>query len=333
MAKEKKIKKVKTPSAESLPEESSGSFVGDLLSTSVKYFKWVVLVILLGILVSGIRTVDQGEVAVVLRFGRLCGNTREEQVHEPGLMFAFPYIIDEVITVPTGKVFEMNVDTHTTRGTMSSYVEDNGYCITGDQNIALVSASLKYMISDPVLYALSSKDTESTVRGAVSACMAERTLTMKIDSLLTDGKDNFAEGVLSDAQKLLDSLESGITITNFEINSIAPPEEVREIFESVNAANVEAKTLVAQAEQQKELLIPDAKSQASELSSSATVDQTARVSAANEALYEFYGLLDEYNRQPDVVIVRVYAEKIAKIYQTIGNKIFVDENTPHIFIK
>ena len=98
--------------------EQKTGFVGDLLNTCVRYFKWVVLAIVVVILVSGIRTVKQGEVAVVLRFGKLTGDTREEQVHEPGLLFAFPYIIDEVITVPVGKVFEVRVDTHYTEGRM-----------------------------------------------------------------------------------------------------------------------------------------------------------------------------------------------------------------------
>lgn len=314
-------------------DPSSGGFVADLLNTSVKYFKWVVLIIVVGILLSGIRTVNQGEVAVILRFGKLCGDSREEQVHEPGLMFAFPYIIDEVITVPTGKVFELNVDTHYTAGTMSDYVDENGYCITGDQNIAVISTSLKYMITDPVLYALSTKDTESTVRGAVSSCMAERTLSMAIDSLLTDGKDTFSADVLSQSQQILDKLESGITITNFEINVLAPPAEVKEIFDQVQAANVEAQTLLAQAEQHRETIIPQAHSEASLLASNARIDQSNRVSAAQQAMSEFYGLLDEYERQPDVVVVRVYTQKITEIYKNIGEKIFVDENTPHIFIK
>lgn len=117
------------------------SLFGDILAALVKAFRWIVVVVLIAILCSGIRTVQTGEVAIILRFGRLLGDTREEQIHEPGLLFAFPYIIDEVITVPTGKVFELTVDTHNTSNYMSPDVRENGYIITGDQNIALVSAS------------------------------------------------------------------------------------------------------------------------------------------------------------------------------------------------
>ena len=51
--------------------EGKGSFVADLLGTAIRYFKWAVLAIVVVILISGIRTVEQGEVAIILRFGKL----------------------------------------------------------------------------------------------------------------------------------------------------------------------------------------------------------------------------------------------------------------------
>lgn len=314
-------------------KESSPSFVADVMTTSVKYFKWVVLIILAGIMLSGIRTVNQGEVAVILRFGKLCGDTREEQVHEPGLMFAFPYIIDEVITVPTGKVFELNVDTHYTGGSMSTYVDENGYCITGDSNIAVISSSLKYMISDPVYYALSTCDIESTVRGTVSACIAQSTLSMTIDSLLTDGKDEFATEVLEESQRMLDSLQCGITITNFELNVVAPPSEVKDIFDKVTAATVDAQTLLAEANQYRATLIPQSEGEANLLISEAQAKQSTRVSEVKQRLAEFYGLLDEFKEQPEVVIVRVYNNKMTELYKKLGYVYLVGDGMPHIVIK
>jgi len=254
-------------------------------------------------------------------------------VHEPGLMFAFPYIIDEVITVPTGKVFELNVDTHYTGGSMSTYVDENGYCITGDSNIAVISSSLKYMISDPVYYALSTCDIESTVRGTVSACIAQSTLSMTIDSLLTDGKDEFATEVLEESQKKLDALQCGITITNFELNVVAPPSEVKDIFDKVTAATVDAQTLLAEANQYRATLIPQSEGEANLLISEAQAKQSTRVSEVKQRLAEFYGLLDEFKEQPEVVIVRVYNNKMTELYKKLGYVYLVGDGMPHIVIK
>jgi membrane protease subunit HflK len=313
-------------------EEKSLGFVGDLLNTCVKYFKWIVLAIVLVILLSGIRTVQQGEVAVILRFGKLVGENREEQVHEPGLLFAFPYIIDEVITVPTGKVFDLTVDTHYTNGNMTGDVTKNGYCITGDHNIAVISTSLKYVINDPVRYALYNSSVNDTVRGVVSAAITEHVASVHIDSLLTDGKDDFVREVLSLAQESLDRLSCGVTLTNLDVSNIAPPAEVKTDFDNVNSATVSVQTALAEAQQYRETLLPSTQSSVDSMISGARVEQNKAVAQANALLAEFYGLLEEYETQPDVVILRVYHEKLAELYEKLGNRIVVDEGTPNIVL-
>ena len=137
------------------------SLFAEVLGTVTKYFLILVLLVLFGIFLSSIRKVDTGNVAVVLRFGRLVGKTEAEQVHEPGLLFAFPYIIDEVVTVPVGSVIEQSVITHYTEDGTDTV--NGGYVITGDQNIAVIAASVKYSISDPVTYALRVKDEEAVI--------------------------------------------------------------------------------------------------------------------------------------------------------------------------
>ena len=309
-------------------EEKKTGFVGDLLNTCVKYFKWVVLAIVLVILVSGIRTVKQGEVAVVLRFGKLTGKTREEQIHEPGLLLAFPYIIDRVVTVPTGQIFELTVDTHYTEGTMSSDVLENGYCITGDFNVAVISTSLKYVISDPVAYALYTSDVEATVRGVVSAAITSCAASAEIDRLLTDAKEEFASDVIERAQKSLDAMECGVRITTMDIGTIAPPAEVKNYFDQVNAATVSAATQQTLAEQYRDILIPNAQSEANATVSNARIKQNEAIGDASQLLSEFYGCLDEYESDPDLVILRLYNAKMAQLYQKAGKTTFVDDLPP-----
>ena len=81
------------------------SLLADILNSLTKCFVVLVIVILLVIVFSGVRSVKSGNVALIFRFGELVGDTYEEQVHEPGLLFAFPYIIDEVVIVPVAKAY------------------------------------------------------------------------------------------------------------------------------------------------------------------------------------------------------------------------------------
>src|SRR6202167_1863187 len=55
---------------------------------------------------SGITIIKPGEVGLTLRWGE-----RLEGLHEPGLMFALPRPIDEVVRVDVKHVSELRIDT------------------------------------------------------------------------------------------------------------------------------------------------------------------------------------------------------------------------------
>ena len=50
---------------------------GDILETVTKYFLILVIVVVLFVLLSGIRVVESGNQALVLRFGKLTGDSYE----------------------------------------------------------------------------------------------------------------------------------------------------------------------------------------------------------------------------------------------------------------
>ncbi|MBE6702751.1 MAG: protease modulator HflK [Ruminococcaceae bacterium] len=269
------------------------TLLGDVLETVTKYFLIAVAVVVLLILLSGIRIVNSGNSAVVLRFGKLVGDNREEQVHEPGLLFAFPYFIDEVITVPTGKVIEQSVTTHYTADGTSLKGIQGGYLITGDQNIVVVSASVKYIIADPVEYALHVKNMTSLIDTAVSNAMVSESAKMEVDSLLTDGKDDFAVVVMKRATEKLVKMGTGVTITAVELTQVAAPEEVRDSFQAVNAASVYAETVVQRAKTYENTRIPEAQAKANATEAEATKQKNAAIGAADRKLAEFTGVAKE----------------------------------------
>ena len=304
----------------------------DVLETVTKYFLILVVLVVVGIFFSGLRVVETGNVAVVLRFGKLVGESREEQVREPGLMFAFPYIIDEVVMVPVGSVMEQTVTTHYTDPQDTSTL-GGGYVITGDQSVAVVAASVKYVISDPVAYALYVKDIPSLINSTVSSAMLNEAARIDVDQLLTSGKDAYAKAISTRAGERLTLMGAGISITSVELTKVAMPEEVREVYEAVNSATVQATTMIERANQYKASLLVGAESKVTTLIGDANSQYAKRVADANVDLAEFWGILEEYKVRPDVVKTRVYSdkaiafmEKLQKVYvvQNGDNKIFID---------
>lgn len=307
------------------------TMLADILGSVTKCFLVLVAVVVVFIALSGVRVVKSGEVALVLRFGKLVGESYEEQVHQPGLLFAFPYIIDEVITVPVGSVMEQKVVTHYTSGNMTT-LRNNGYVITGDQNIAVISASVKYVISDPVAYALNIADVRSLINAFVSNAMIDEAAHTSVDSLLTEGKDAFAVAVMQNAQRELSRVGTGVTLGTIELTYVAMPNEVKGTYEAVNSAAIQAATLLEQAKQYRENTIPAAQSQANTYIAQANSDYASAVAAANDDMAEFWGVIEEYRRSPDVVRTRLYSAKVSEVMSKIGKIRVVQDGETKIVI-
>lgn len=301
----------------------------EVLASVTKYF--LILVILVGLVIfcSGIRIVETGNVALVLRFGKLVGHTPEEQVHGPGLLLAFPYIIDEVIMIPTDRVMEQSVNTYFT--TDEGKTKDGAYVITGDQNIATLSASVKYKVSDPVQYGLNVKNMEQVINGTVSSAMLSQAAATDVDDLLTGGKETYAAAVLQNAKQRL--LPMGVELIGMELTQVRMPQEVREIYDQVNSAAVEAETIVERAHSYATTLIPNAQGTAAGNIATANANHSNKTAEAKAALAEFWGVLEEYEANPDVVKMRLYNEKVARIIAAIGQIRIVEDQQSTIYIK
>lgn len=307
------------------------AFLEDVLATLSRCFVVLIIVVVLCIAFSGVRVVKSGEVAMVLRFGKLVGDTAEEQIHEPGLLFCFPYFIDEVVTVPTDNVMQQTVSTHYTQGEISKWSQ-SGYVITGDQNIALISASVKYVITDPVEYALHVNDVSNIIDACVSNAMLETAACTAVDDILTSGKETYAATVVADAQNQLDAVSLGISLQALELTDIRMPDEVRDVYDAVNAATVEASTLIEEAQQYRNTMLPYAEYVAADILNTARSSYSTKVSAANSDLSQFWGLLEDFQENPDVIKSRVYNEKMAEAIAKIGKVRLVDDGDSKIFI-
>ena len=306
-----------------------------IVNTAIQYCKWLILILVVLICCSGIRVINNYEVGVVLRFGRLVGDTQEEQIKQPGLLLAFPYVIDEVIKVPVGKVQEVSITTHAAAADPTyADIASTGYLITGDENILHINATFKYRITDPVQYALYNSVPQDTINGVVSGVMASCASSDSVDGLLTDQKEEYAQEVIRQSQVRLDQLDLGVTVIGLEFQSITPPNALKYHFDQVNAAYVEKETKIQEAKQYREKVVPDAKATADTMVTDAQINQSQKLTTANDRVAEFYGLLEEYQRNQDVVQERVFREKVTAILNKMGGKLVLPEGdgTPQIFL-
>ena len=306
----------------------------DIITTISRCFIVLVVIVVVCIAFSGIRFVKPGEVAIVLRFGKVVGETQEEQIHQPGILFAFPYIVDEVVTVQTGTVMERVIETHYTDGALTT-INNNGYVITGDNNIAFMKVSVKYTISDPIEYALKVKDVDKIIDACVSNAMLEKAASTNFDAILTTGKEDFAKSVSKLAQANINSNNLGVKITSFEFLNVEPPSELKYIYDAVNAASIDVEKIIKEANQYKIQTKIEAQTSVEKLISTTNTDKAQKISAANTDLAEFWGTIDEYEKSyasRTVVRTRIKNDKLTKAIASIGKIVAVKDGDGHIII-
>jgi len=303
-----------------------------VLGYIIKYFKWAALAAVVLIALSGVYRVEGNEAAVVLRFGRLAGETYERQVKKPGLHFALPFMIDEVIRLPVQTVHERLVDTHYGLGDISADIENNGYLLTGDDNVVLIRAKVKYKIGNPVRYALYSCDAEGVIDGVVSGELTRSVTCTDIDSVLTSGKAALSSEIAKRAQAILDELDTGIAITNIELTEVVPPAETKAYFEEVINASVDKETGIQQAKEQAATLLLGAQAEANGYKQDAIAQQNARLTVARAEMAQFNGLYGQYARNPRIIAEGTFRERVSAVLVKMGGAVIVPEGKSPVVV-
>ncbi|HTX53052.1 MAG TPA: SPFH domain-containing protein [Candidatus Baltobacteraceae bacterium] len=271
---------------------------------------------------SGITIVRSDEAAVVLRWGRLVGDTPALQQHGPGLLFAFPRPVDQVVRVPIKHVWEVQVKTlaSTTVNADSSSGLDpltQGYALTGDQNIVHLDMVARYRVRNPAEWAFYGPKTD-ILRVEVTAAMVRSLGEMPVDRVLADGRKQLIATASRRAQAGLDAAHSGLELSSLELTRLTPPAGLATDFDSVQSAFIGLETRKKEAQTYAENAIPQAQAKAAAAVQSAMAAAASDLATANGETQAFLALDREYRAQPAVVRERLYRDAVERAIGRAG---------------
>ena len=254
--------------------DPAGRSLAGALHTSFMLLS-VIMVILLGFyLFSGVFTVGANERAVVLRFGRILGETEtvSGNVLDAGLHFSWPFPIDEVVLIPTREQqvemdsfwhYESPGDAGRTQSEKRPVAKGlrplyDGSLLTRDQSLVHVKWVVTYQVRyddtsvlDFAANVLRSDmtDAEVIIRSAVQDASVRA--AVRFDSkAIAGGSRLFRDDTRDTAQQILDNLHTGLSITNLTLAAHSPPLQTMDAFNAVTAAENERQKMVDAAKQQ-----------------------------------------------------------------------------------
>ena len=83
-----------------MAQKKPGKVLFQGIEAGMKVFRWMVLVLVILFMVSGLAKVQPTHIGILTRFGKLVPVGPGNNIHEPGFVLAFPYPIDQLIQIP-----------------------------------------------------------------------------------------------------------------------------------------------------------------------------------------------------------------------------------------
>ncbi|HHV60672.1 MAG TPA: FtsH protease activity modulator HflK [Clostridiaceae bacterium] len=273
---------------------------------------------------SGFYTVQSGEQAVVLRFGKYI-----DTITEAGLNWHMPYPIDqvEILNVVEPRRIEIGFITVDEGGfNRSPSYKDNpqqSMMITGDENLVDVETVVQYRIKDIKDYLFNVRDQNKTLLAAAESAIRRVVANHILDEVLTDNKSGIQSEIKADLQEICDSYNMGITITAVQFQDVSAPEEVDDAFKDVTNAREDKNSYINEAESYANEVLPKARGNAAQIINEAEAYKEKRIAEARGDVANFVQILERYKMGEEVTRTRMYLEMMEKILPGL-NKYIVD---------
>ena len=273
----------------------------------------IVVLIWLG---TGFFIVQEGQQAVITQFGKYKATVGA------GFNWRLPYPIQrhELVFVTQIRSVDVGRDV-----VVKATGLRESAMLTQDENIVEIKFAVQYRLNDARAYLFESRDPGAAVVQAAETSVREVVGKMKMDSALSEERDQIAPRVRKLMQEILDRYKVGIEIVgiNLQQGGVRPPEQVQAAFDDVLKAGQERERLKNEAQAYANDVVPRAIGTASRLKEEAEGYKARIVAQAQGDAQRFRSVLAEYQKAPQVTRDRLYIESMQHIYSNV-TKVMVD---------
>jgi modulator of FtsH protease HflK len=293
----------------------NGNFQPDMKSAGVGagLIAIVVVVIWMG---TGIFIVQEGQQAVITRFGRYSATAGA------GFNWRLPYPIErhEIVNVTQIRAVDVGRD-NVIRATGLK----ESAMLTEDENIVEIKFAVQYRLNDARAWLFESKNPQEAVVQAAETAVREVVGKMRMDTALADERDQIGPRVRILMQSILDRYKIGAEVVgiNLQQGGVRPPEQVQAAFDDVLRAAQERERAKNEAQAYANDVIPRAVGAASRLAQESEAYKARIVARAQGDAQRFKSLLTEYQRAPQVTRDRLYIDAMQDIYSNV-TKVMVE---------
>lgn len=267
-------------------------------------------VILLIFLAFGIYIIEPAERAVVLRFGKYL------ETMGPGPHWLIPLVDSKTV---------VNVDrirSHNRQGPM----------LTRDENIVEINLEVQYRVKDAKPYVLATSDPDSILKQVTEGALRQVVGQTDLNDVLTTSRAVIAENTKQHLQTSLDQYQTGLQITQVNMQKSDPPAQVKEAFDDVIKAREDKVRSTNEAESYANQILPLARGEAQRIIADARAYKEHVTKRAEGEASRFNQLVVEYQKAPEVTRERLYVETIESVLNQTSKMIVDTGKSSPLFV-
>jgi membrane protease subunit HflK len=193
------------------------------------------------------------------------------------------------------------------------------------KNLVNVEMTVQYRISDPRAFLFNVVDPDNTIQEVAAGALSDVVGKMKLDDVLTTGREMLGSGVLERTRQVLATYNPGLEVTAVTLRKVQAPDQVQVAFNDVNRADQDKATYAQQAQAYASKVVPLAQGEAARIAADATAYRQQVVLGAKAQVAKYEALLGAYKLAPDLLRERLYLETFQGIYENTS-KILVDSS-------
>lgn len=294
-----------------------------------KSFGIVFAVISLIWLLTGFYVVQEGQQAVVMRFGKFKG-AETGGITGAGVNWRLPYPFEahEVVQVSQLRSVEVGrnkvVQSTASQGSGAAIpsLRDSSM-LTQDENIVDVRFVVQYRLKSSSDYIFNNRDPDEAVILAAESAVREVVGKGTMNTVLNEKREAIAGDIVKSVQSQMDAYKTGILISSVNIQNVQPPEQVQAAFDDALKAGQDGDRAKNEGQAYANDVIPRAEGAAARLREEAEGYKAKVVSQAEGDASRFKAILPEYQRAPQVMRDRLYTDTMQQIYSNV-TKVMVD---------
>lgn len=301
------------------PRQGGGGGMPSLPSGSPKLLGALVLV---GVVIwglSGLMIVQEGQVAVVTRFGQYT------KTLPPGLQWRLPYPIEQhqMVNIAQLRTFEVGF-----RGTARNKVLPESLMLTTDENIVDVQYVVQYRLNPDGApdYLFRTNMPDESVRQAAETAMREIVGKKTMDFVLYEGRTEVATEVQTLAQNILDRYRTGIQISTVAIQNVQPPEQVQAAFDDAVKAGQDRERQINEGNAYANQVLPEAQGQVARMLQDAEGYRAKVIGDAEGNTARFTSIESEFSKAPEITRQRMYLATMQQILESSA-KVMIDADS------